>query len=337
MSEVFTEFPSREGYVPYVNTKRIKEIPHTVIEKYGETDFKSIFQRNFEREYLAKQAALLSVTGQCLPIQPTTTLDVSITANPTGGVEVEYPVEASAGDTAEIQHMKDKPTKLYRLNRADVKYTITPESQIVGYTDLIQSEFMLEANEQLNARVDNLTLTSLNSIAYSDNAVAATDTWNDSDAKPDKDIAQAIGNIITNSSIDPNMVEGQGSRWTVILPIKVYPHLNNLRVIDGTKQTIRDYITTKYSLNLLFSRAPFGTTNWPLVNDALVIPTKDRKVGKFRTFDGAGRVPSMYTHQDPKGLEVTMQYWMNFIPAPDEADGSFTTNRRVAKITGIAS
>ena len=334
---MFKEFQMVEGNIPYLDTKEVKSIPPEVIDRYGETGFQQVFQRNIEREYIGKEAAIISVTGQCMMMRQATNIDVSITGGPMGGVSVKYPVEAGSGDTAEIQEMKEKATKLFRLDKADVKYLVSPEAQIVGEADLAHEEYALESTEQLAARIDNKTITQLLAIASTDNTVSAAGEWGTSSAKPEQDIATAIKNILKNSAVRPNQRStANTTKWSLILPIGVYDHFNDFRVVDNVKQTLADYITQRWDLQILYSRAPLGTTGWPLTNQAILLPTMDRKIGSFRWFDGGGRVPSMFVKQGSDGLKVEASFWMNFLNAPNELDGSFDTNLRISRITGIA-
>lgn len=333
MSDYLTEFPNHSGVVPYIDVKNVDKIPQETIDKFGSTDFRQVFQRNLEREYVMRQAALMSVAGQASIVQPADNLNVLVTASPVGGVEVKYPTGVDNYDTSEVSRLRDKKTQSFALDKVEVKYTIGPEAMIVGDGNMVNAEYIEEVNEQLAGKLDKTFIDSLKAKKHTANGVTAGSKWDADGGAPEEDIAEAIGNILKNSGVNPNPA-GQAAMWSVILPIGAYHVLNKIRVIDSIKTTINEYIARKYNLQFLYTRAPLGESQY-LTTEAIVIPTKDRKVGKLRTFDGAGRVPSTYSMQDANGIHVTANYWMKYINAPDEVDGDFTDNRRIAVISTI--
>ena len=335
MNNPYVEFDkSLNGPIPYVDPSRAADLPDAFFDKYSETNVQQIFQRNIEREYIPKQAALISVTGQCMITKQLGNIQTIVKNTPAGGVSVEYPVSPRSGDTSEIQSLPEKQTYMKTLDKATIKYVIPPEVSILGDTNTIHADYMLEAYEDLAAKIDRETFKTLESRVTAANTDGATAPWGGTGATPEQDVATAIGNIIENSSIDPNRINTPGM-WALILPIQVYDKLNAIGVIDNIKTTIGEYIVKRWGVDIFYSRKPFLATDWPLTDKAFLIPKNDRYVGAFGYFDGGGRVPSMFVDQSEAGIKVSANIWMNYLPTPDEVDGSLTTNKRIAKITGI--
>ena len=346
-----TDFESAPNKVPHISSEWLKNpenIPHEVIEKYGETTFESIFQRNIEREYIGNQFAHLSVVGRAIPRKPLDTIHISVTGSPSGGVEVQYPVDTDGADTHEITSIKPKRTQIQVLNQALFKYVINTKARILGDDMTTHMESITEASEQLASHADADLLTNLNSLTTVTNhksEVPAAGVWGSGSGKPEVDIAGAIRKILEQSSVNPNSVPmtgegGAGKKWTCILPIGVYDKLNTIREIDGVRSTLAAFIADRWSVDFLWSREPFNFTGstWPSVKTAaFLFPTMDPKVGRFATFDGGSAIPSLFMESTHAGIEVSGNYWMKFIPTPDEDTGVFNTNKRIVKITGIAS
>lgn len=340
ITNAITIFDELQGPVPYIDLKNIKNIPELVIDKFGETDFQKVVQRNVERDIIGKEAALLSIVDKCIINRMRTNIDVSVVATPSGGVTVSYPANAGGGKSSERGPIKNKSTTLHRLDRAEYSYVVSQESKIIGEMSEIQADYLIETNEQMSAKIDETVIKGLNSSVIADNIAGAADVWGGTNGDPAQDISTAIKNIIENSAVDPNRgsLRADTPRWTVILPIGVYDKLNDIVVIDQSRQTIGDFISRKYDVQFVYSRQPFdfeGT--WPISTDALLIPSFDRKVGVYNNFDGGGRVPNMYTTEDAEGTHVTGNWWMNYIITPDEKDADPAKSRRVAKITDIAA
>jgi len=339
-----TEYETAFQKIPHISEDWLADpskIPSEVITKFGETTFESVFQRNIERQYIGNQFAMISVVGQSVPIRRMDNINVSITGSPAGGVEVNYPIETQAFDSAERTALKKKVTKVFTLDTATFRYKINLKTKILGNEMTAHMESIGEAAEQLAAHADNEFLTSLSSVATTIN-VNSNNKWGTANGAPETDIASAIKTIIQNSAVNPNTVPGTGEagkKWCVILPISVYDKLNVIRTIDGIKTTIGEYIMDRWSVKFLWSRQPFTLGNistWPITTDAYVFPTMDPKVGHLATYDGAGRVPNLFMNTTETGTEISGNYWMKFIPHPDEKSGKFDANKRVVKLAGIA-
>ena len=325
--------------IPYVDVNRIKEIPREFREKFSETNFSKVIQRNIEREVIPKGAALISVSGRSVPTKGVDNIHMRVTTQPAGGVEVEFPVDARAVNTAEITSVKDKPTVLQVLSRADISYLVTPEANILGENSSIHSEYMTDAREALASKMDNVFISKLKLAAKS---TAAGAKWDADTTDPDGDINDAITRIIENTSIDPNSGEGTGTgKWTLVLPIKAYGVLKQTRVIDNHRLTYEQYLLQKHKVQILWTRDRFGGKEKSGIgSDGFLFPTMDRKVGQFYMFSGRAGVPSMYREVNPRGEKITMQYWMDFIAGPNEETGDFTytntnKNNRIQQITTI--
>ena len=143
-----------------------------------------------------------------------------------------------------------------------------------------------------------------------------------------------------NSGINPNSFGSVDTpKWSLIAPVGAYKTLIKTKIIDNHIVNFGDYLRNKYGLQILFSRQPFNFDGtWELGNDAFLIPTNDRKVGRFYMFNGRRDVPSMYRDVTPKGEHITLQYWLTYIAAASEKTGNTgNTNERIYKLGGIIS
>ena len=339
-NDVFCDYGS-DMQIPYVDVKRIKELPDSVREKFSETNFSKVIQRNIERTVIPKGAALISVAGRSVPTMNMDNIHMRITTQPAGGVEVEFPVDARAVNTAEITSVKDKPTVLQVLSRADISYLVTPEANILGEQSTTHAEYMTDAREALAAKMDSVFISKIKAAAKATDKTAVWTAAASDTAGPDVDINNAITRIIENTSTDPNSGEGTGTaKWTLLLPIKAYGVLKQTRVIDNHRLTYEQYLLQKHKVQILWSRDRFGGKEKSGIGvDAYLFPTMDRKVGQYYIFSGRAGVPSMYREVNPRGEKITMQYWMDFIAGPNEETGEFPTttikNNRIQKINGI--
>lgn len=340
-SEVFHDY-GNDLQIPFVDVSNIERIPETVKDKFTDTNFAKVIQRNIEREVIPKSAALISVAGRSVPTVSIDNISVRITNQPTGGVTVEYPVNTNAPDTAEITAVKDKPTVLRVLSRADISYNVTPEANIVGDQAATHAEYLQDAREALAARMDNLFIEKLDDSVPTGHTttLAAAAKWSASTSDPDANLNDAIKKILEDSSLDPNSGDATGgSKWTLILPISAYDVVKQTRVIDNHRLTYEQYLTQKHAVQILWSRKPMGFVGtWELGKNAYLFPTMDRRVGSFYIFSGRAGVPSMYREVNPRGERITMQYWMEYIPGASEETGEYgATNERTYKFGGIVA
>ena len=339
MSEYIHEFKQESsGTIPWIDLDNITKIPETFREKFTETDFAKVIQRNVERVVIPKEAALMSVAGMSVPQVNHDNIHLSITNQPAGGVAIEYPVNPRTTNTAEIQAVKDKPTVLRQLDRADLSYLVTPEANILGEQNVIHAEYLAESKEQLAAKIDDEFLRGIEKQAGNKKTDANWKAVSDGDysANVDKDLNDAIETILSKTAINPNMGNGSGSMWTLVCPVELWGTLKQTRVIDNHRLTYEQYLLEKHKTQILWKREPFDFTSDRTSDQkksAYLFPTMDRHVGSMYIFTGRAGVPNMYREISPKGERVTMQYWFSYIPAANEETGSYADgeNNRVYK------
>ncbi len=318
--------------IPRINVKN-KGKYEELLQKYGAADFRQIVQRNVEKDFIERQAALLSVAQTASVFTPLTGLIAVMNAVANGGVVAQFPIEGGVGDTGRDTVNGPLVAKQVVLDRANVTYRILHEAMMEGGT-LAEDDSIAEGIEQLGAKMDNHYLTELKSGKFATNDVAAAATWTTT-GSPFDDINTMINNIITNSGVNPN---AKADSWfTVIAPIAARVGIEKIQVIDGIKISTSELIKARLGAQIIYSRAPFNLDGitWPLLTEAIVIPTKDRHVGKFYTFDG-GDMPSIFTTVDENGKRVSTNSWMKFVVSPSEADGSLTESRRIGVISSVA-
>ena len=328
--------------IPWVDVDNVENITKEDMQRsqFSETTFKNVVQRNIERILVPKSASLISVAGQCVETKTLDDISVHITDQPTGGVSVEFPVNPNSGDSALITSVADKKPSIHQMERADISYNVKPEAKIVGNSASIHEEYRTDASEQLAAKMDNLFIEGLDDSYLSTNTVNLTNAWDTDDGDPDEDIGNAITQLMKVSGINPNRFGSVDTpRWSLIVPVGAYASFIKTKVIDNHIINYGDYLRNKHGLQILFSRPPFNFDGtWELGNNAYLIPTNDRKVGRFYMFNGRRDVPSMYRDVTPKGEHITLQYWLTYIAAASERTGNTgNTNERIYKLGGIIS
>ena len=199
---------------------------------------------------------------------------------------------------------------------------------------------MAEAYEQLSAELDYLTMTKLSASALASHKKGTVGAWEGvTDTDIGKDIKNALQLIVKDSGVNPNWARGSETpQYTIILPVAAQEYMEDIVVIDGSRQTIGDYLQNRYKFQTLYSRPPFEFhADWPGTTSMFVLPTFDPRVGKMYSFDGAGRVPNQYIKHDIEGLETNLLWWFNYNIGRDEKDLVANKSRRVVEITGIVS
>ncbi len=304
-----------------------------ILQKYGAVDFKRTVQRNIEKDFIEREAALISVAEQVVPFQAINGLHTIMQATAGGGVKAQFPINNAIGDTGRDTANDPHVFKQVTLDRANVTYHILHEAVMEG-GNVGENDSIKEGIEQLGAKMDDHFLGRVKSASFAANDFTAAATWTTT-GDIFADVNKAINNIIVNSAINPNTKKA--GWFTVIVPIAIREALGKITIVDGVKLTVEELVTQRLGARFLFSRQPFNWDGgaWELSDQALVMPTNDRHVGKFYTFDG-GEMPSIFTETSENGKRVSTNSWMKFETAPDEADGTLTKTRRVGTIATVA-
>jgi len=251
-----------------------------------------------------------------------------------GGVIAQYPIDGPTGETGRDTVNGPLIPKTVTLDRANVTYRIMHEALLEGGT-LAENDSVMEGAEQLGAKMDNHYLVELDSKALGINNFTATAKWTTT-GDIFADINKMINNIVVNSAINPN---AKVDKWfTVITPIQAREALEKITIVDGIKISLSELISQRLGAQIVYTRKPFNLQDlsvWPVTDKAIIIPTKDRHVGKFYTFSG-GDLPSIFTTTDENGKRVSTNSWMKFAVTPSETDGSLTENRRIGVISTVA-
>lgn len=318
--------------IPRLNLQKPGEHEQKVLQTLGAADFRQAVQRNIEKDYIEKQAALLSVVERASLFKPINNLYTVIERSPAGGVVAQFPIEGGIGNQGRDTSGVPLTPKAVHLDRANVTYKILHEAMIEG-GDPAENDAIIEGREQLGAKMDNHFLTELKAKKLAANDVNGSAWLTTGD--PFDDINQAINKIVENSAINPN--EKTDNWMTVIVNVKYRVALEKITIVDGLKISLRELISQRLGAQILYTRPPFNSpvSTWPLVDEALVIPTKDRHVGKFYTFDGGNAMPSIFVTTDENGKRVSTNSWMKYAVAPSEKDGSVSENVRIGVINTL--
>ena len=322
--------------IPRINVKTPEKYEH-LLQKYGAADFRQVVQRNVEKDFIERTAPLLTVAQMACVFKPISNLHTIMERSANGGVIAQYPIDGPTGGQGEDTNNGPLVPKTIVLDRANVTYRIMHEAMLEG-GDPAEQDAITEGAEQLGSKMDDHYITELldKSLAANDHTAAAT--WNTT-GDVYADINKSINNIITNSAINPNT---KSDAWfTCIAPIQVREALEKIVIVDGLKIGLSELISQRLKCQIVYSRpafrVPASASPWPILTEAIVLPTKDRHVGKFYTFDGGNSLPSMFVTSDENGKRVSTNSWMKFAVTPSEADGSLTENRRIGTIADVAA
>lgn len=303
-------------------------------QQFGAADFRQVVQRNVEKDFIERTAALLSVAQIASVFKPINNLHTIMERSANGGVVAQYPIDGATGGQGRDTANDALIPKTVVLDRGNVTYKITHEALLEG-GEPAENDAVVEGAEQLGAKMDDHYLTELVAKKLAANDVNGSAWLGAGD--PFDDINKAINLVVENSGINPN---AQKDGWfTVIVPIKYRVGLEKITIVDGLKIGLSELVKQRLGAQVIYSRPPFripaSATPWPIVDEAIVIPTKDRHVGKFYTFDGGSTLPSIFVTTDENGKRVSTNSWMKFAITPSESDGSLTENRRISVINTL--
>lgn len=333
MSQQQEQWRLLTGDLPRIDVTKPAEY-ESLLQKYGAADFRQVVQRNVEKDFIERTAALLSVAEMTSVFKSINNLHVIMERSANGGVIAQYPIDGPTGNTGQDTTNGPLIPKTIVLDRANVTYRIMHEALLEG-GEPAENDAVLEGAEQLGAKMDDHYLTELIAKKLAANDVNGTAWLGAGD--PFDDINKAINLIVENSAINPN---SKADAWfTVIVPIKYRVALEKITIVDGLKIGLSELIKQRLGAQIIYSRPPFripaSATPWAIVDEAIVIPTKDRHVGKFYTFDGGSALPSIFVTSDENGKRVSTNSWMKFAVTPSESDGSLTENRRIGVINTL--
>ena len=323
------------GEIPRIDTNTPDKY-ETLYQKYGAADFRQVVQRNVEKDFIERQAALLTVASLSCIFKPINNLHTIMERSANGGVTAQFPIDGPTGNQGRDTSNGPLIPKTIVLDRANVTYMINHEAMLEG-GEPAENDSIVEGAEQLGAKMDDAYITELLDKSLAANDFGAAATWTSTGDVFD-DINKAINNIIENSAINPN---AKSDAWfTCIAPIAARVALEKIVIVDGLKIGLSELISQRLKTQIVYTRPPFripaSAVPWPLLTDAIVIPTKDRHVGKYYTFDGGNVLPSMFVTTDENGKRVSTNSWMKFAITPSESDGSLTENRRICTIATVA-
>jgi len=327
-------YNSITGPVPYATLSELASYTPEQIAKFGEATFDEVVQLTIIREHIYQESALLATTNGLIETRAMDRLEAQIFAPSDDAVTTEYPVPPES--IAPVSRKKPVTYNLKKvdLNMAETRYFLSNDAKLRGAYEWLRADSARRATEHLAETRDKHILTELSSMAPNGNDVSATAKWASNSANVEADIAEAIGNIISNSNI-PVQQLNKNPAFAVIMPAEAWPGVTKLKLIRNITAPVRDFIQTEYKVELRFTRKPRVETSWPIDDEALVVPLMDPSIGFLGTFDGAGIIPAQEIVRDGRGDDIFIRQWFRFIGIPEPLDGSTTTNARIAKITGV--
>ncbi len=325
--------PSAIPYAP--NLAVLEQFSTEQIAKFGEASFDEVVQLTIIRQKIFQESALIAATGGVVATRAMDTLEAQIFAPTDDAVLTTYPVPPEAiGMTARAKPVTYNIQKV-DLDMAETRYFISNDAKLRGAAAWLEQDSIQRAAEHLAETKDKHILTELNTAAPAGNTVAATATWTSATATPEEDVATAVTNIIKNSNM-PSSQFMKPNAFTLIIPVAAFEGVTQLKLIRNIIQPLEDFITTQYKVQIVLARKPRVEATWPILNDAIIVPTQDTSIGFLGTWDGGGIIPATTREFLPRGEDITTREWFRWTTIPEPLDGSTTTNARLAKITGVA-
>ena len=328
---------SNPDAIPYAPSLEVLEqFSSEQIAKFGEASFDEVVQLTIIRQKIFQESALIAATGGVVSTRAMDSLEAQIFAPTDDAVQTVYPVPPEAIGITERQKPITYNIQKVDLDMAETRYFISMDAKLRGAAGWLEADSIRRAAEHVAETKDKHILTELNTAAPSGNDVAATATWDSATATPEDDVAEAVRNIITNSNM-PSSQFMKPNAFTLIIPVKAFDGITKLKLIRNIIQPLEDFITTQYKVQIVLARKPRIESTWPILTDALLLPTQDTSIGFLGTWDGGGIVPAQLRKQLDRGDDIITREWFRWTTIPEPLDGSTTTNARIATITDVAA
>lgn len=153
---------------------------------------------------------------------------------------------------------------------------------------------------------------------------AATDTWGAPGADPATDIANAIGKILSNTTLSDNEINQIG----VYYPAKVFGHTAKPLQIGDVQESLRSWVKREYNIGL------YPTRQLDSLNTALAV-VKTPRMGIHFAHDGS-KIPGAEQFRETgigNGWLITQYFKTVVFPFAENE----TTSNYICKLTGVSS
>lgn len=153
---------------------------------------------------------------------------------------------------------------------------------------------------------------------------AATDTWGAPGADPATDIANAIGQILSNTTLSDNEINQIGFYY----PSKIFGHTAKPLQIGDVQESLRSWVKKEYNIGL------YPTRQLDAVNAGIAV-VKTPRMGIHFAHDGS-KIPGAEQFRETgvgNGWLVTQYFKTVVFPAINGG----TTSNYICKVTGVSS
>lgn len=290
------------------------------------------------QEVIYNGSTLMSVMERAgIPTQQAT--ETSILMDATKGVAGE--------DRVEIDAAIDPKRVIYKQIRTNIvwsnyTYDILDGAKLNSRdSNAIWENSIKSAAEFFAAIKDYRTLTSLGTAAM--NSGAATATWDDNSADPEKDIITGISKLMEKSNMKA------GEKISVVVPAKVFYEVNKLTLINNIQRTVKNYLEGSFDVEIYPYRPMVnaaGTAVYDGLTTTALMFVQGRDTATQFTFDtkeAARRKLPLVEHERMfgRGDRFVQKMGTACMPAWDGvATYTSTTsykNNRIYKITGVTA
>jgi hypothetical protein len=270
---------------------------------------------NIIKQIVYQKADEMLLSSKAIPQQGLAGLDYKFVIPESWYLEAE---EIAEGSRAGIKNM---PT--FEISGSLKKYQIP-----VFLTDETKARQIQNSQMQISLdgaaaglawKKDTETFTALSTGAGQ--TTAATATWASAGADPATDIANAIGKILTNTTITDSEI----NQISFFYPAALFGHMGKPLQIGDVQESLRSWVKKEYSIGLYPTRQ-LTTTSLATVNTM--------RMGTHFTHDGS-KIPGAEQYRMEgvvDGFLIT-QYFKTVV-IPTTTGG--TTSNYISKLTGVA-
>jgi hypothetical protein len=292
----------------------------------GQTLADTAIKKNLIRKTVIHQSNLLSVGLQVVPKISLDDLDVRFSF-PTE-MSGNYPV---ADDAVAPREKITWSSFDLNLRKGQVHYFITDSAQLRSIQGVQNTVNARKSAEALAKQIDGEIISVLLAGASTSNDVTAGSVWTSAAADPEKDIISAYSNLLANSNASMEDLKN----LALIVPASTFAQLTKLTLIGNVQQTVKNYLSNAYGIDVLPSR---DTTN--LSSNALLAIKGDLTAQHGVLSDraaAAAQVPLVERERVMgSGWDYLITEWFRTTVIEDTA-GSSGVTKRIAQISGVTA
>lgn len=277
---------------------------------------KDILKKDIIRDLVYLKAEELLVWKNAMVMMPVDALDVKFDIPTSTRFTPQEVSEGAVADMSRLQFFQ-----IYaNLKKYQTRVLITDESKARQIANNQVQMSIDAAARGLAYQIDYNMASAIS--AGSGNSVAASAAWTGGTADPATDIANAMGEIINNTTL----TDADFSNMYIFYPAKVFGHLAKPIQVGEIQQTLRNWAQKEYNINILPTR---------MLSTSATCVVKSMETAVHLTYSGSA-IPTAEEERyvGVGDMFLITQYFADkVIPY---ASGQ-TTSKRICTITGVCT